>query len=81
MSRIIRNTPILIQLLLIYFAIVLALPDIKEAMQPFGLPIFLSNRGLSLPWPQFMSSASTWVAFLILGVIQFQVLWDVSRAP
>ncbi|MEM7799574.1 MAG: ABC transporter permease subunit [Chloroflexota bacterium] len=73
--EIIRNTPILIQLLLIYFSVILALPDIREAVQPLGLPIYLSNRGLSMPWPQFMSSASTWVAFIILGVIQFQVTW------
>lgn len=73
--EIIRNTPILIQLLLIYFSVILALPDVTEALQPFGLPIFLSNRGLSLPWPQFMTSASTWIAFLILGAIQFQVVW------
>ncbi|MEZ4614634.1 MAG: ABC transporter permease subunit [Caldilineaceae bacterium] len=45
--EIIRNTPILIQLLLIYFSIVLALPNITDAIQPFGLPIFLSNRGLT----------------------------------
>ena len=73
--ELIRNTPILIQLLIIYFSVILALPDIKEALQPFGLPIFLSNRGLSLPWPRFMSSAPIWIAFLVLGVIQFQVLW------
>lgn len=73
--ELIRNTPILIQLLIIYFSIVLALPDIKEALQPFGMPIFLSSRGLSIPWPRLMGSASTWIAFLILGVIQFQVMW------
>ena len=73
--EIIRNTPVLVQLLLLYFSVVLALPDITEAIQPFGLPIFLSNRGLSIPWPQFMSSAGIWLAFLILGIIQFQVLW------
>ncbi|MFT5194274.1 MAG: general L-amino acid transport system permease protein [Cellvibrionaceae bacterium] len=73
--EVIRNTPILVQLLLIYFSIVLALPDIKEALQPFGLPIFLSNRGFRMPWPLFMSSAPIWIAFLILGAIQFQVVW------
>ncbi|MEZ4678110.1 MAG: ABC transporter permease subunit [Caldilineaceae bacterium] len=73
--EIIRNTPILIQLLLIYFSIVLALPNITDAIQPFGLPIFLSNRGLNLPWPEFMSSAPIWIAFLILGILQFQLLW------
>ncbi|MEM7332327.1 MAG: ABC transporter permease subunit [Chloroflexota bacterium] len=71
--EIIRNTPILIQLLLIYFSVILALPDITEAIQPFGLPIFLSNRGLSMPWPQLMSSAPIWFAFVVLAVIQFQV--------
>lgn len=73
--EIMRNTPILIQLLLIYFSIVLALPNIQEAIQPWGLPIFLSNRGLSMPWPEFMSSAPIWIAFLILGLIQFQLTW------
>lgn len=73
--EIIRNTPILIQLLLIYFAIVLALPNITDAIQPFGLPFFLSNRGLNIPWPEFMSSAPIWIAFLILGLLQFQLLW------
>ncbi|HRW07664.1 MAG TPA: ABC transporter permease subunit, partial [Caldilineaceae bacterium] len=72
--EIIRNTPILIQLLLIYFSIVLALPDIREAIQPFGLPLFLSNRGLSIPWPELMPSAPIWIAFLILGILQFQLL-------
>ncbi len=71
--EIIRNTPILIQLLLIYFSIILALPDITEAIQPFGAPIFLSNRGLSMPWPQLMSSAPIWFAFVVLAIIQFQV--------
>ena len=70
-----RNTPVLVQLLLLYFSVVLALPDIREAIQPFGLPIFLSNRGLSIPWPEFMSSAPIWLAFLILGILQFQLTW------
>lgn len=73
--EIIRNTPILVQLLLIYFSVVLALPDIKVAMQPFGLPIFLSNRGLSLPWPKLMGSGMLWVGFLLVGLILAIYLW------
>ncbi|THJ31645.1 ABC transporter permease subunit [Lampropedia aestuarii] len=43
----IRNTPVLLQLFL-WYALLLALPPIREAWQP--LPgISLSNRGLSLP--------------------------------
>ena len=70
-----RNTPIIIQLFFLYFGVLLALPDVGEALQPFGFPIFLSNRGLNLPSPEFTTSASIWLAFLILGIIQFQVLW------
>lgn len=73
--EIIRNTPILIQLLLIYFSVILALPDISEAMQPFGLPIFLSNRGLSMPWPRLMGAGPLLVAFLIAGIILAIIAW------
>lgn len=75
--ELIRNTPILIQLLLIYFSVILALPDISEAMQPFGLPIFLSNRGLSMPWPRLMGSGPIWMGFLIGGLILAIILWRV----
>jgi general L-amino acid transport system permease protein len=70
-----RNTPILLQIFFIYFTIILALPDTREAVQPLGLPIYLTNRGLSIPSPQLTSSAAIWLAFLILGIIQFQVMW------
>ncbi len=70
-----RNTPLLLQLFFIYFTVILALPPIKEALQPLGLPIFLANRGLSIPSPQFTSSAAVWIAFLVMAVIQFQVVW------
>jgi general L-amino acid transport system permease protein len=70
-----RNTPILLQLFFIYFTVILAFPDVREAAQPLGLPIYVTNRGLSIPSPQLTSSAAIWLAFLVLGVIQFQVVW------
>ena len=70
-----RNTPILLQLFFISFVVILALPDVSNAIQPLGLPIFLANRGLSIPSAQLTSSAAIWLAFLILGIIQFQVMW------
>lgn len=73
--ELIRNTPLLIQLFFIYFGVILAAPALEEAIQPLGLPIFLSQRGLNLPWPRFTSSAAIWLAFVVLGIIQFQVLW------
>jgi general L-amino acid transport system permease protein len=70
-----RNTPILLQLFFIYFTVILAFPEVRQAAQPLGLPIYITNRGLSIPSPQLTSSAAIWLAFLILGIIQFQVMW------
>ena len=74
--EIIRNTPLLIQLFLIYFGVLLALPNVEDAVRPFGSSIYLSNRGLVMPWPRMTSSAVIWLAFLVLGIIQLQVMWN-----
>ncbi len=73
--ELVRNTPLLIQLFFIYFGVILAAPALDQAIQPLGLPIFLSQRGLNIPSFQFTSSAAIWLAFLVLGIIQVQVLW------
>ncbi|MBI4771300.1 MAG: ABC transporter permease subunit [Chloroflexi bacterium] len=73
--EIIRNTPLLIQLVFLYFSVLLALPQVAQAIQPLGLPIYLTQRGLNIPAPEFTPSFPIWFAFLVLGVIQFQVLW------
>ena len=39
----------LLQLFFLFFAVILAFPPIREANQLFGLPIFLSQRGIDLP--------------------------------
>lgn len=70
-----RNTPLLLQLFFIYFGVILLLPPIREAIQPFGLPIFFSQRGFNLPGPVFMPSFAIWLAFFILAIIQAQVVW------
>lgn len=71
-----RNTPLVLQLIFIYFSFILILlPGIKEAIHPLGLPIFISQRGLNFAWPVYLPSFATWLAFLVLGLIQAQVLW------
>lgn len=73
---IMRNTPLLLQLFFIYFVILLLeLPPIQNALQPFGLPIFISQRGVNYPKLIPMSSFSIWLAFVVLGVIQAQLVW------
>lgn len=73
--ELVRNTPLLIQIFFVYFGLFLAFPELNNAFQPMGDLVYISRRGLNLPSPVFTSSASTWLAFLVLGVIQFQVLW------
>jgi general L-amino acid transport system permease protein len=71
---VIRNTPLLVQLFFLYFAVILQLPPLRDSLQP-GLGIYLNQRGIALPWPVFTASFLPWLAFIILGLIQFQVLW------
>lgn len=73
---IMRNTPLLLQLFFIYFVILLLeLPPIQNALRPLGLPIFISQRGINYPKLIPMSSFGTWLAFVVLGLIQAQLLW------
>jgi general L-amino acid transport system permease protein len=71
---IIRNTPLLVQLFFLYYVVFLALPNVRNSLQP-GLGVYLSQRGIALPWPVFTASMLPWLAFVLLALIQFQVLW------
>ena len=71
-----RNTPLLLQLFFIYLVILLGeLPAVENALQAFRLPIFISQRGVNFPSLVYMSSFAVWVAFIVLAIIQAQVLW------
>jgi general L-amino acid transport system permease protein len=72
---IIRNTPLLVQLFFLYFGVVVAFPAIRDAIQPFGLPIYLSQRGINLPGPVLMPSFRLWLVFVVLGVVLAIALW------
>ncbi|HEX6387104.1 MAG TPA: ABC transporter permease subunit [Anaerolineae bacterium] len=72
---IMRNTPLLLQLFFIAFAVIAVFPQIREAIQLFGLPVYLSQRGINLAWPVLMPSFAIWFAFIVLGIVQAQVLW------
>jgi general L-amino acid transport system permease protein len=71
---IIRNTPLLLQLFFLFFGVILVFPAIREAIQLFGLPVYLSQRGIDMPGPAFMPSFGVWLAFIVLGLIQAQAV-------
>ena len=62
-----RNTPLLVQLLLLYFAVFLQLPAIAESFA-IGDLAFLNQRGVYLPAPQATSGAPVWIGFIVAGI-------------
>jgi general L-amino acid transport system permease protein len=65
--ELIRNTPLLLQLFLIYFVVLLQLPPVRETIALPG-SVFLNQRGLFVPGPQVGSSFGLWLALLAIGV-------------
>jgi general L-amino acid transport system permease protein len=76
--EIVRNTPLLVQLFLVYFAVILKLPNIKEAIVLPG-PIFLSNRGLVLPWIELNPGFRGWWPFLLAAIAGMAMLLLLRR--
>lgn len=66
--EIIRNTPLLVQLFFLYFAVILKLPDLRGALVLPG-PIFLSKRGVVLPVPRPTASFGSWWPFLVVALV------------
>ena len=61
--EILRNTPLLLQLFFWYFAVFLRLPKIERPLV-VGDRIFLTNRGLDIPW--FANNLQTAIAFFAI---------------
>lgn len=56
-----RNCPLLLQIFFWFFAVFLALPPPREAIG-LGGRVFLTNRGVALPWPQPGPGFPAWAA-------------------
>ena len=65
--ELIRNTPLLVQLFIIYFAVFIQLPPVAQSLS-FPGSIFLSQRGLFLPGPQTTPGFPAWLAVAALAV-------------
>lgn len=71
--EIIRNTPLLVQLVFIYFGVFVKLPPVREAVE-FPGSIFASQRGVFMPRPVPSSSFAPWLVFVAIGVVAAIVL-------
>ncbi|NIO71743.1 MAG: ABC transporter permease subunit [Anaerolineae bacterium] len=76
--EIIRNTPLLVQLFFLYFAVILKLPQLKMKDEITAItlpgPTYLSNRGLAMPWPRPSESFGSWWPFLVAALVVAVVL-------
>ena len=76
--EIIRNTPLLLQLLFWYNAVLTPLPGPRQSVAlPGGA--WINNRGLFLPDPEFQSGAQYVFAAFALGLVAAFVLHRVSK--
>lgn len=66
--EIIRNLPLLFQILFWYLAVLAALPNPRQSISLFGLA-FISNRGLVIPSPIGQPGLLPFLAMLALGII------------
>jgi general L-amino acid transport system permease protein len=65
--ELVRNLPLLLQLLFWYIAVLRTLPEPRSSVN-FGVGLFLNNRGLFLPRPLFANDAWVVLAALLIGI-------------
>ena len=65
--EIMRNTPLLVQLVLIYFAVFIQLPAVAQAIALPG-SIFVTQRGVFVPGPQLGGGLLPWLGFVGAGI-------------
>jgi general L-amino acid transport system permease protein len=70
---VIRNTPLLLQLMFLYFGVIIQLPGVRQAIELPG-PIFLTQRGMYLPWAEPTATTPAWRIFILLAVISIFVI-------
>lgn len=75
---VIRNTPLIIQLMFWYFGIVLQFPPVREAVALPG-SIFLTQRGLYLPKYDPTPAFDSWRIFIWIALVSIVVIWFIFR--
>ncbi|MBH5391737.1 amino acid ABC transporter permease [Bradyrhizobium diversitatis] len=66
--EVIRNLPVLFQILFWYLAVLAALPNPRQSISLFGIA-FISNRGLVVPSPIGQSGLVPFLAMLVFGIV------------
>src|SRR6266511_591565 len=75
---VIRNTPLLIQLMFWYFGVIVQLPAVKGASALPG-PIYLTGRGVYLPWYEAMPTFDAWRIYIWIALASLVIIWIIFR--
>ena len=73
--EVVRNTPLLVQIVFWYTAVLLQLPKIADGVEVAGVS-FLSTRALAIPWVEPGGGFRIWLVLLFASVI---AAWAVRR--
>src|SRR6186713_24113 len=76
--ELIRNLPLLFQILFWYLAVLAALPNPRQSISIFD-SFFLSNRGLVIPKPIGEPGFEPFVIALLIAIVAAVALWRYSR--
>lgn len=74
--EIFRNTPLLVQLFIWYFAVLLALPPANQSIQIGNF--YFNNSGVAMPWIQSNQGTVLWVVFFLLGIVIAIITWKIQ---
>jgi general L-amino acid transport system permease protein len=75
---VIRNTPLLLQLMFWYFGVIIQLPRVKEAIALPG-PVYLTQRGIYMVWAEKTDTFPAWRLYLLFALISLFIIWFVLR--
>lgn len=76
--EIFRNTPLAVQLIFWFVAVIAKLPRVRDAIAIDGL-FALSNRGLTLAWPVTGESYAAWSIWFWIGLVVGLIAYFVRR--
>jgi general L-amino acid transport system permease protein len=76
--ELVRNLPVLFQILFWYLAVLAALPNPRQSISIFD-SFFLSNRGLVVPKPIGEPGFEPFVIALLIAIVAAIALWRYSR--
>ena len=76
---VIRNTPLLLQLMFWYFGVIIQLPSVRQAIKLPG-PIYLTQRGVYLIWAESTPTFPAWRVYVIIALISTLLVWFALRS-